>query len=307
MQSNASPTYVSTNSVAKALGVSVSSVKRWVDEGVLPAQKTAGGHRKLLLADVLELARRGDLLHVDLSYLTAGEGGRRQAQTLSLVELADQLHGALRAGDVDQSRTLIHGAFRRGASVEALADHAIGPVMERIGRDWEKGRIDVMEEHRASQMCAAALYELKATLEKRAGKNRPRAVGGSPPRDFSVLPTLLAQMVLIDAGWEAINLGPNTPFQSFAKAIRELRPRLLWLSVCHLDDEKDFIERYRELYHRAEKAGVAVAIGGRALGEPLRAAIPYTTYGDGLSHLAAFARTLHRPPNRPRRGRPRKA
>jgi methanogenic corrinoid protein MtbC1 len=113
-------------------------------------------------------------------------------------------------------------------------------------------------------------------------------------------------MVLIDAGWDAVNLGPNTPFSSLAKAIAEVRPRLVWLSVCHPPREDEFIQGYGELYKQAEKAGVPVAIGGRAL-EPLRARIPYTTYGDGLTHLAAFARSLYRPPSPPRRGRPRKA
>jgi MerR family transcriptional regulator, light-induced transcriptional regulator len=161
-----------------------------------------------------------------------------------------------------------------------------------------------MEEHRASQLCAASLYELKSMLEKRASKNRPRAVGGAPEHDNSSLPTLLAQMVLLDAGWEAINLGPDTPLKSFVKAIHELRPRLLWLSVTHLGSEEDFVVEYRDLYRQAEKAGVAVAIGGRALQEEVRSKVPYTTYGDGLSHLAAFARTLNPKTGQPRRGRP---
>ena len=297
-------TYVSTTQVAKAFGLSVSTVKRWVDDGVLPAHKTAGGHRKLLLTDVLELARQGNLPHADLSQLMQLRRGDR---ALQLSELADPLRHALLAGDREGVRTLVLGGYRRGVAIEDLADQAIAPAMECVGQQWAVGRIDVMEEHRATQLCMAALYELKAVLEDRAGKGRPRAVGGAAEHDYSSLPTLLAQIVLLNAGWEAVNLGPHTPFSSFVKAIDDLRPRLLWLSVCHTVPEEDFLRGYRELYRHAEKAGVAIAIGGRAMVEAIRSKIPYTTYGDRLAHLAAFARNLHPAPRPPRRGRPPKS
>jgi excisionase family DNA binding protein len=295
------PEFVSTVEAAKALGVSVSTVKRWVEEGILPAQKTVGGHRKLLLADVVELARQGKLPARDLAGLKLSFSKDRLPSAATLEE---HLYPALLAGDAATIRSILHGAYRAGMQLEVIADQAIAPAMRQIGADWEHGKIDVMHEHRASQICAAALFELKAVLEARSARNRPLAVGGTLAGDHSVLPSLLAQMVLLDSGWEAINLGPNTPLESFRRALEELSPRLIWISLSHLDDESAFVRDYRMLYDQAERAGVAVVIGGRALGETLRASIPYTAYGDSLGHLAAFARTLHPRPRRPRLGRP---
>src|SRR6185295_4690535 len=96
---------------------------------------------------------------------------------------------------------------------------------------WEAARIDVWQEHRGTQLLAAALYDLKGELEARSERSRPVAVGGAPEGDPYLLSTLLAQLVLLDAGWEAVNLGPNTPLASLTKAMRALRPRLVWLSV----------------------------------------------------------------------------
>ncbi len=293
--------YLSTLQTAEALGVSVSTVKRWVDEGVLPAHRTAGGHRKLLRAEVLALARQGDLPRGDLA--AAGPvsakdpAGELEAAVVGLSK-------ALLEGQGSEVSAIIRHTYGSGVAVETLADRLIAPAMAKVGHDWETARIDVWQEHRGTQLCAVALYELTRELEGRAEKNRPVAVGAAPEGDPYLLPTLLAQGVLLDAGWEAVNLGPNTPLPSLTKSLKELRPRLLWLSVSYLENKAAFIEPYRELYRVAERQGVAVAVGGQALRGTIRSEIPYTTHGDGLCHLAAFARTLHPRPKPPRRGRP---
>ena len=176
--------------------------------------------------------------------------------------------------------------------------------MYQLGHEWETGRIEVLHEHRGTQVCASALYELKAVIEAQANPDRPLAVGGNPEHDHYTLANLLAEMVLLDVGWRVIGLGPHTPMSSFRQAVYDLRPGLLWISVSQMADRDRFLAEYRELYQEAERAGVAVAVGGRALIDSVRSVMPYTCYGDGLRHLAAFARSYHRPPRRPNRGRP---
>jgi excisionase family DNA binding protein len=295
--------YISTAQAARSLGVSVSTVKRWVDEGVLPAQKSAGGHRKLLRAEVLALARKGELPTGDVAELILPPTKRRKEKP-DLASYRQALLAPILAGDSAEVRALVRRAYRGGLPIETIADQMISPVMEKVGHEWETRQIDVWQEHRGTLMVAAALFDLQSEIGRRAEQRRPVALGGAPAGDPYLLSSLLAQLVLLDAGWQAINLGPNTPFQSFVKAVYELRPKLVWVSASHLADASAFAREYESLHRAAAKHGAAIAVGGRALVESVRAKLHYTSHGDGLTHLAAFARTLHPRPQRPRRGRP---
>src|SRR5690349_24658833 len=48
---------LSPKQVARAIGVSESSLKRWCDSGRIPMARTAGGHRRMRLADVVRFVR----------------------------------------------------------------------------------------------------------------------------------------------------------------------------------------------------------------------------------------------------------
>lgn len=293
--------YVSTAEAALALGVGVSTVKRWVDEGILPAHRTGGGHRKLLRADVMAAVREKSLPQGDVSGLLG-----RVAKQSSPSDFQSLLLDAVLQGNAEQASALLRRAYQAGFPIETIADQMIAPVMQQVGHAWETKRIDIWEEHRGTNICATAVYELWADRAPRAKSQRPIALGAGPEGDPYHLALLLAQVALVDAGWDAVNLGPNTPFSSLTHAMRALRPQLIWMSVSYILDTEKFIREYRTFHQEASRQGVAVALGGSALAEPLRSQLPYTTFGDGLTHLLEFARTLHPRPKRPRRGRPRR-
>ncbi len=296
--------YVSTAQVAEALGIGISTVKRWVDQGVLPAHKTPGGHRKLLLSDVLRVVREGDFPRLDLTRLGLAA---MVGETPDLKSLSAALLAALKQGEAETVRSLLLGAQRSGMAIETLADAVIAPAMRRLGHAWAEGRIDVWQEHQGTQLCAAVLYEIRATLEGPAVDTRPLAIGGGPEGDPYLLANLLAEMAMTSLGWNVVNLGPNTPLPSFRAALARTRPRLLWLSASYLVNPASFLDQYRQLYQEATRLGTAVAVGGQALNEEVRAQMLYTTFGDGMTHLVAFARSLQPGARPPRRGRPRRS
>jgi excisionase family DNA binding protein len=293
--------YVSTAEAALALGVGVSTVKRWVDEGILPAHRTGGGHRKLLRAEVLALVRDKSLPHDDVTGLRVTGCKETTPDAFRPLLLQSVLEG-----DAEQVRALLRRAYKAGFPFEKLGDQLIAPVMKQVGYDWEAGQIDVWQEHRGMQVCTAALHEMFAEAARRADRQRPVALGAGPEGDPYQLALLLGQLALIDAGWEAVNLGPNTPFASLAEAMRKLQPRLVWISASYLADDEKFVKEYRVFQREASRQGIPIALGGSALHEPLRSQLVYTTFGDGLTHLLEFALTLHPRPKLPRRGRPRR-
>jgi MerR family transcriptional regulator, light-induced transcriptional regulator len=295
--------FYSPAEAAQALGVGVTTVKRWVDTGALPAHRTLGGHRKILRSDLLRLSRERDLPlrgEMELNH-------RGRIEPADYSQFADRLFNALIGGDIEETRSVIQGAYATGTKMEMIGDAIVAPAMARMGHDWESGRINVMHEHRGTELCTAVLHELRPALESTARKDCPIAVGGNPEGDESVLASLLVQLMLLDAGWHAVNLGPHTPLASFQLALRELKPRLIWISATYLSNRPGFLDQFRELCREAERANVEIAVGGRALDLELRAELPEVFYGESLAQLSDFAQSLHPPQRPPKRGRPPKS
>ena len=63
--------------------------------------------------------------------------------------------------------------------------------------------------------------------------------------------------------------------------------RLVWVSVSHLVEPGAFAAEYAAFYREARSRDVAVALGGRGLPPEVRASVPYTTHGDGLTQALA--------------------
>lgn len=274
--------------LAPIVGVSESTLKRWIDAGHLRAEKTPGGHRKIVVADLLAFLRSRGRPVPSLE----GLGVLAEQVTASAGEATpDTLAGLLLRGDGPVARGMILGRFQAGQPLDVLLDRLVAPAMAEVGARWALGKVDVYEEHVATLRAWSILVELRGLLPT-PPESAPLALGGAPEGDPYLLPTLMAELTLAEMGWRTINLGPNTPAASFLQAVEKHEPRLVWLSITSLSPRPAFFEGYPRLFEAAESRGTRVALGGQGLTAELQDRLVASTFGTRLAHLKAFSRTL---------------
>jgi excisionase family DNA binding protein len=274
--------------IARALGVSESSLKRWCDQGVLPTVRTVGGHRRIPLSAVLEYVRASGraLVRPDVLGLPATSGmGER------VVDRArERLVAALSDGDVVVCRQVMFDLHLAGHPISTLGDGVIRPAFEQLGYSWECGNLEVYQERRACEIVSRVLHELELALPQ-PPVDAPLAMGGTIEGDVYQLATTLVAMVMRQRGWRATSLGAGLPIATMLAAVSAHRPRIFWISVSHVADEARFLAEYEAFFQEASRS-VIVAVGGRALNEELRKAMRFSVFCERLSELEAFLGTL---------------
>lgn len=280
---------ISPKIAAQALGASESSLKRWCDRELIPTSRTAGGHRRILAADLLRFARergesipRPELLGLPRSLRSIGGSA----------ELETQLESALLEGDEATARGLLIHAHLEGRSVRDLGDSLLRTVLTRLGAGWQTGDVEVYQEHRATEIVLRALTDLRELLPAPAA-DAPMAIGATPQGERYSITGQLVALSLRELGWAADFIGPDHPVETLCRAIGDIRPRLFFFSATHLGaDEESFLRDFETLSTHCREHGVALVVGGQALSKALRLRMTYAAYCETLEQLAAFTEVL---------------
>jgi MerR family transcriptional regulator, light-induced transcriptional regulator len=281
--------HLKTQTVAQALGLSVSTIKRWVDSGTIQAVRTTGGHRLIPRGEAVRMAHDLGLEGTAIRQMGVGRSGKLKSIN---DHACDRLCQLLREGEVQQAKSFIQSIYLSGCNAVALADQLIRPVMGRIGHAWMVGALDVYHEHQAAHTVAAAVMDL---IDRVSGARKPigsLALCATTEGDPYVLSCLLGELVLRELGWDVRNLGVNLPLRSLANATLQYRPKLIFLSINYLPQQDQFIREYLSFYETAARNNAAVIVGGQALDAELRSRMRYAAFGDRMIHLAEFARQL---------------
>jgi excisionase family DNA binding protein len=277
--------YLSPRGLARAVGVSESSVKRWADEGALRTVRTAGGHRRIPVADAIRFVRdsRLDLLHPESLGLPVMPVGAPAGS-------AEGFEALLLEGRSAEAIGVLVAAYMDGASVAALCDGPIRHAMGHIGELWREREDGVFVEHQATAICMQAMWQLRALQP--APDGGARAVGGAVAGDASLLPSLMAATVLAAEGFHATNLGADTPVRSLLDGVAAHDPSLVWLSVNHPVDPEELRDYVDQLVGGLDGRDVQCVVGGREAAGAAVPPSPRLLVVSSMAELAALARGM---------------
>lgn len=274
--------HLSPRELADALGVSESSLKRWVDAGKIVAFRTEGGHRRIALNEAVRFIRdaraplaRPEILGLPTAVVTerAGLGNSR-------------LLDFLLDGDVEGARGFLLSRYLAGATIAELADGPIREAMHALGELWRHDDRGVFIEHRATDACLQAIASVRGMLD--TPRNAPLAVGAGPEDDPYLIAPFLASMVTTVAGFRTINLGPDTPLTALQEAVTHHRPRMIWMSASVPINSA----RARSIGRWLGSLDDATVVVGGRHGEALATGQRSVRYLATMTELAALASKL---------------
>lgn len=139
------------------------------------------------------------------------------------------------------------------AQVRAAGDlgpfyaQVVTPALREVGRLWETGLLSVAGEHRA---CAVArrtcdvLNHLLVPFQHRKG----RVVVSAAPEEWHDLGARILADLLAGDGWAVDYLGANVPARDLLELVRQVRPRVLALSLTvpfNLQEVRDLAGQVR--------------------------------------------------------------
>lgn len=284
---------MTSKQAARLLGVSEASVKRWADGGLLPALKTAGGHRRFRPED-LAAFRQGASKATRLRSLSRVAAPEGEAPRLD-ERLADLMFETLVGGQSEEAASTLVNLHLQGHTAARIADVVLCPALRRIGDLWQSGELSVAEEHLATRTALSGLQALRAAAQPGGPSGGWPAICCSVEEDFHELPVHVAALTLEAGGWEVVNLGMSTPFYALAESVARFSPRLVCVASTVFHHPDRAAREYVDFGAAVRRAGASVALGGTGFApERVRRRFPADLYAETFTQLEEHAAALKR-------------
>jgi len=244
------------------------------------AQTTIANYeKKLRFPDERLLGRFADFFGVGMDYLLGRSASESKGDVASLdaprpvPALSDEARRyleLLRGNRAEEAFALVTDSLSRGGTVSGIYLDLIEPALKETGRLWERGELQVGEEHSISLATQGIMSRISPPApRRRRGAPAPSCVVLAAAGEHHVIgPTMVCDLLRAD-GWDVIFPGGNLSVRHTLELLKQSAPQLVALSVTiaeHAAGADDLISAIRG--HSRDRAPRILAGGQAFEGRP---------------------------------------
>lgn len=258
--------YISSEEASNILGVNVSTIKRWADKGKLDCVTTAGGHRKFLMRHLATFLNENSRFRSRLNLLPYSSSEQRQLNKLILKkhipELTNILFSKSIEGDRESCQHIMSGLYLAGLKLHEIYDDLLSPVLSKIGEQWTQGSVAIYQEHVATKVVQGCIHAMYSLLKK-PKKTLGLALCIGLQDELHEISLFIAEQILLDRGFDVLNLGPNTPLERIETLFKEVKPDRLYIASTVVENVHSAEGDLVKLFALTNSYNTLVFLGGK--------------------------------------------
>jgi trimethylamine corrinoid protein len=179
-------------------------------------------------------------------------------------QILNDLRDAVYFFDDEKARILSKKAIEMGIDPAKALEKGLAMALREVGDRFGRGEAFITELIAAAQTMEAGAEILNKEIKKRGTKRKAlgRVLIGTVEGDIHSIGKNIVATMLTAAGFEVIDLGIDTPTQTFIDKVKELKPDILGLSALMtttMIKQKEIIENLRKADLRKN---VKIIVGG---------------------------------------------
>ena len=264
--------YLNSKEVSDILGVNISTLKRWTDNGTIDCHKTAGGHRKFTMQNIRDYysknkkASKSDAINLkNFEHKKIFEMIKKK----NYVDLSYKLADASIESDEQAVQTIITGSYMNNISIIDLCDQIIDAGSMIVENALHQNYISHTEAFISRKTITRVTESLNA--DKPNGEfNGLNALCVNFEDNLPDLGVVMSEVILRHKGYNVFNTGSHAEFGDLESVVKKKEINLILFYLCNMqccmsvvgENIKKTADQVKTIFHSAKKLDLDVIFGG---------------------------------------------
>lgn len=258
--------YFNSVEAAKILGVNVSTIKRWTDEGKLHCIKTAGGHRKFMMKHLGNYVKENKKKNTEINLFPMDNQKDLEVSYRIMKRDYEYLINYIMKESIachsDKVQKVLNGLYLGQCPLHEIYDKLVTPVLHKFGDLWHRNKLTIVEEHFGSQTIRDSIIRLQGIINIPKRKSG-RAVFLNLSSELHDIALKMAANILELRGFQIFFSGQNTDVLHIGQVLEKIEPDRLYISITWPEEIEKTQQELDEITEYCQKLGTKIFVGGQ--------------------------------------------